>query len=770
LHQPSALWNARLVKDHPPTGYRGAAAGWRAIGSSVVGTTRQMGLWRGTRTLFKVNQREGFDCPGCAWPEPADRSRLEFCENGAKAVADEATTRQVGPDFFARHSIADLWEQSDRWLNAQGRLVHPMLRREGAAHYEPIGWDEAFSLCAGELVALASPDEAIFYTSGRTSNEAAFLYQAWVRFLGTNNLPDCSNLCHESSGRALGQVIGVGKGTVQLEDFDQADLILVIGQNPGTNHPRMLTTLQKAARRGAEIIAINPLREPGLVRFKHPQEVLGLFGTGTPIASQYLQVRLNGDVALLKGLMKEVLDEEARRPGEVLDHGFLGQHTVGFEAFKEALDQVGWEEIEASAGLSRAEIARAAHSYLKAERVIACWAMGLTQHKNAVANIQEIVNLLLMRGQLGKPGAGVCPVRGHSNVQGDRTMGIWERPTEAFLSRLGSALGFDPPRHHGVDVVGALEAMHTRGGKVFVALGGNFYSATPDTGYSREALERCRLTVQVATKLNRGHLVTGRRALLLPCLGRTDRDLRGGVPQFVTVEDSMGLVHASQGHLDPPSPDLLSETQIICRLARAVLGPANPLPWEELEADYDRVRELIARAIDGFEDMNRRVREPGGFALGNPVRSRQLPTPSGKAHFTVHPIPRWELAPGELLLMTIRSHDQFNTTVYEENDRYRGVRGERRVIFMHPEDIAALGFVPGDRVDLVGESRDGRVRRAPGFKVVAYDIPRGSAAAYFPETNVLIPVTSYADHSRTPTSKSILIRLEGSSETAAKTR
>jgi molybdopterin-dependent oxidoreductase alpha subunit len=740
--------------------YHHPAAGFGAIVSTVKHTVHEMGIWRGVSTLLKVNQPHGFDCPGCAWPEPDQphHFHVEFCENGAKAVAAEATTRRVTPAFFRDWSVPRLLEQSDYWLEAQGRLTHPMFLKAGATHYEPIAWHDAFDVIARELRALESPDEAIFYTSGRTSNEAAFLYQLFVRMFGTNNLPDCSNMCHESSGVGMGESLGVGKATVSLADFALADAILVIGQNPGTNHPRMLSALEAAARRGCHIISVNPLRERGLERFSHPQDVRDLLGGGTAIAELFLPVRINGDVALLKGIMKEVMEAEGRSPGRVLDRAFIAAHTSGFDEFAAALSAVSWDEIIDQSGIGRDLIRRAAEVYIGADRVIACWAMGLTQHKNGVANIQEVINLLLLRGNLGKPGAGACPVRGHSNVQGDRTMGIFERPEDDFLDRLGRSFGFDPPRAHGHDVVAAIKAMHEGRAHVFFGMGGNFHSATPDTAYTAEALRRCRLTAHVATKLNRAHLVTGRQALILPCLGRTELDIQATGPQFVTVEDSMSVVHASRGRLAPASASLLSEPAIIAGLARAVFGRDPRVDWESLVADYDCIRDRIAQVIPGFADFNRRVRNAGGFVLPNAAAELKFETATGKARFTVQPVPRIALEPGRLLMMTIRSHDQYNTTVYGLDDRYRGVYHERRVIFMNPLDIAELGLVERQVVDLIGEFR-GEARVAPRFIVVPYDIPRRCAATYFPEANVLVPIDDIADGSRTPASKSVVIRV-----------
>ncbi len=718
-----------------------------------------MGVVRGTRTLLKLNQMGGFDCPGCAWPEPDDeRSHAEFCENGAKHVADEATTKRVTPEFFKQWSVADLSHQSDHWLGRQGRITQPMVLRSGSTHYEPIDWHDAFALIAAELNSLASPDEAIFYTSGRTSNEAAFLYQLFVRQFGTNNLPDCSNMCHESSGTALSETIGVGKGTVMLEDFEVAQAIFVIGQNPGTNHPRMLTSLQMAKRNGCKIVHINPLPETGMTRFKHPQEVSGWLGKGTPLADLFLQVRINGDVALLKGIMKDVLAAEEKNPGRVLGREFIDNCTTGFEEFAATLRNAHWGDILDQCGVPKSRIEDAAKIFIQSERTIFCWAMGLTQHKNAVANIQEIVNLMLLRGQIGKPGAGLCPVRGHSNVQGDRTMGIWERPTDAFLDKLATEFNFGPPRTHGFDTVKAIQAMHGGKAKVFFALGGNFLSATPDTEYTADALRRCRLTVQVSTKLNRGHLITGEQALILPCLGRTEIDEQAGGAQFVTTENSMAVVQASRGFLPPASKHLLSEPAIVARLARATLGDRTTVSWEDLIFDYDRIRDHIARVVPGFDDYNQRVRQPGGFHLPNPARERVFNTATGRAAFTIHDLPAHDLKPGQLLMMTIRSHDQFNTTIYGLNDRYRGIHNGRRVVLMNKDDIRIAGVKEGQLVDLISHF-EGEERIARHFVVVPYDIPRRSAATYFPEANVLVPVRSVADKSNTPASKSVIISI-----------
>ena len=741
-----------------------AAGGIAAIKATVKTISAEMGFIRGVRTLLKINQQGGVDCPGCAWPEPdRERSRFEFCENGAKHVADEATTKRVTPEFFKQWSVADLAQQSDQWLGAQGRITHPMLLHRGATHYEPVSWDDAFELIAGELNSLNYPDQAIFYTSGRTSNEAAFLYQLFVRQFGTNNLPDCSNMCHESSGSALNETIGVGKGTVTLEDFDKAQAIFVIGQNPGTNHPRMLSALERAKRNGCRLVHINPLPEVGMIRFKHPQHLLGLLGAGTELADLFLQVRINGDVALLKGITKAVLALEEQRPGKVLDRDFIASYTVGFDEFATALKAVSWTDIVEQSGVTQEKLEQAAQIFVEAERTIFCWAMGLTQHHNAVSNIQEIVNLMLLRGQVGKVGAGLCPVRGHSNVQGDRTVGIWERPTAAFLDKLGEEFGFEPPRNHGFDTVKAIHAMHDGQGKVFFALGGNFLSATPDTDFTAAALRRCRLTAHVSTKLNRSHLITGERALILPCLGRTEVDEQGTGPQFVTTENSMGVVQISRGSLEPASPELLSEPQIVARLARATLERRTTVDWEGLARNYDKIRDAIERVIPGFDDYNARVRRDGGFYLPNAARERVFKTASGKAHFTIHALPEHNLAPDQFLMMTIRSHDQFNTSVYSANDRYRGISDGRRVVFLNPQDIAATGLHARQVVDLVSHF-EGEERMARAFVVVPYDIPRRCAATYFPEANVLVPVRSVAAKSNTPASKSVVISIRAATE------
>ncbi|WP_327655133.1 FdhF/YdeP family oxidoreductase [Streptomyces sp. NBC_00483] len=738
------------------------AAGLPAVKHSLKMAREQMGVKRTALTLLRVNQKDGFDCPGCAWPEPEHRHAAEFCENGAKAVAEEATLRRVTPEFFAAHPVKDLATRSGYWLGQQGRLTHPMLLEgggpdEGGTHYEPVSWERAFDIIGEELEALASPDEAVFYTSGRTSNEAAFLYQLFAREFGTNNLPDCSNMCHESSGSALTETIGIGKGSVLLEDLYKSDLIIVAGQNPGTNHPRMLSALEKAKAGGAKIISINPLPEAGLEKFKNPQTPKGMT-KGAALNDLFLQIRLGGDQALFRLLNKMILDT-----GGATDDAFIAEHTHGYEEFAAAARAADWDETLAATGLSRADIERTLEMVLASKRTVVCWAMGLTQHKHSVPTIREVVNFLLLRGNIGRAGAGVCPVRGHSNVQGDRTMGIFERPAPAFLDALEKEFGFAPPREHGFDVVRAIRALRDGQAKVFFAMGGNFVSASPDTDVTESAMRRARLTVHVSTKLNRSHTVTGARALILPTLGRTERDLQGSGEQFVTVEDSMGMVHASRGRLDPASRHLLSEPAIVARLARRVLGAESATPWEEFEKDYATVRDRIARVVPGFEDFNKKVADPNGLALPHAPRDeRRFPTTTGKANFTAAPVEYPRVPEGRLLLQTLRSHDQYNTTIYGLDDRYRGIKNGRRVVLVNADDAKDLDLAEGSYVDLVSEWSDGVERRAPGFRVVHYPTARGCAAAYYPETNVLVPLDATADTSNTPASKSVVVRLEQS--------
>ncbi|GAA5235937.1 FdhF/YdeP family oxidoreductase [Verticiella sediminum] len=747
--------------------YSRPAGGWGALKSVASQLLHQDIPWKGARTLLSANQPDGFDCPGCAWPDKDHASTFEFCENGVKAVAAEATARRVGPEFFARHTVTELLEESDFFLEDQGRLTEPMVYDALTDRYRPIAWDDAFALVARHLNALASPDQAIFYTSGRTSNEAAFLYQLFVREFGTNNFPDCSNMCHEPSGVGLKQSIGVGKGTVTLDDFELADAIFIFGQNPGTNHPRMLGELRRAAKRGAAIVSFNPLRERGLEKFADPQDPLEMLtGGGTRISSDYFTVRIGGDLAAVMGMIKHVLelDAAARAAGRpaVLDDAFIAEHTQGCAEFVDDIRAQSWTALERASGLSEAQLRKAGQAYADAGKVIVCWGMGITQHRHSVATIHMLVNLLLLRGNLGRPGAGVCPVRGHSNVQGDRTMGIYEKPAPAFLDRLREVFGFEPPREPGYDTIGAIEAMRDGKARVFFGMGGNFAMATPDSAVTWAALQRCELTVHVSTKLNRSHLLHGREALILPCLGRTEIDVQAAGPQGVTVEDSMSMVHLSSGINPPASTHLLSEPAIVARLAAATLAHSR-VSWLWLIEDYARIRTLIERVFDDFEGFAERVAVPGGFRLRNPASEREWCTASGKAEFRRAALPAaFEPAQGAepvYLLATVRSHDQYNTTVYGMNDRYRGVYGQRRVVFIHPEDLAARGWRDGDRVDLVTAADDGSTRRAEDFRLVAYDIPRGCLASYYPETNGLVPLSSYADEARTPASKSVPVKL-----------
>ena len=753
-------------RDVVVSGAEHEAAGVKAVMVSLQRAVEQMGPVRTVAALSKLNQRHGFDCPGCAWPEEhGGRKLAEFCENGAKAVAEEATKRVVTPEFFARHSIAELDAQPEYWLSQQGRLTHPMVLRPGDDHYRPIAWEDAYRLIADELRALDDPNRAVFYTSGRTSNEAAFLYQLLVRSFGTNNLPDCSNMCHESSGTALIDAIGIGKGSVTVDDLIASDLILIAGQNPGTNHPRMLSILEKAKANGAKIVAINPLPEAGLMRFKDPQKVHGVVGHGVPIADEFVQIRIGGDMALFAGLGKLLFEADDKAPGTVVDRDFVDRHTAGFGEYETRTRALDLDTVTDATGISRDQLDRVAAMLTASRRTVVCWAMGLTQQKHAVPSITEISNLLLMRGMIGKPGAGLCPVRGHSNVQGDRTMGIWEKMPERFLAALDTRFGISSPREHGMDTVDAIRAMRDGHARVFIAMGGNFASATPDTPVTEAALRNCSLTVQVSTKLNRSHLVHGRTALILPSLGRTDRDIQATGKQLVSVEDSMSMVHLSRGSLRPPSEHVRSEVSIVCQLARALFGPDHPVPWESFNADYDTIRDAIADVVPGCEDYNRKVRGPDGFQLPHPPRdSREFHTATGKANFRAYPVEWVEVPHGRLVLQTLRSHDQYNTTIYGLDDRYRGVKGGRRVVFVNSADLQRFGLADGDRVDLISEftGADGQVqeRRAKDFAVVAYATPQGNAAAYYPETNPLVPLDHTAAKSNTPVSKAVVIRLE----------
>ncbi len=734
------------------------AGGLAAVASSLQHIAKEVGLVEGTKALLRVNQFDGFDCPGCAWPDPDDhRSVVEFCENGAKAVAEEATTEKCDAAFFKKHAVAEMQTWTDFEVGKSGRITEPMILRTGATHYEPISWADAFRHIGAKLKSLPSPNEAVFYTSGRTSNEAAFLYQLFVRMYGTNNLPDCSNMCHESSGVALTETIGIGKGSVKLEDFYLAEVIVIMGQNPGTNHPRMLTALQKAKANGAKIITINPLPEAGLIGFRHPQNPLDLIGQPTTITDLWLPVRINEDVALLKAMLKKLLEKENESPGQVFDRAFINHHTTGFEALVAHLHQINARDLIQQAGVDERLVDEAVALLAAKSKIIVCWAMGLTQHKNAVDNIREIVNLLLLKGSIGKPGAGTCPVRGHSNVQGDRTMGIYEKPGKEFLDRLEANFQFQPPRTNGFDTVETIQAMAEGKVKVFFAMGGNFLSATPDTYFTARALNKCELTVQVSTKLNRSHLVTGKEAIILPCLGRTEADVQNGQPQFVSVENSTGVVHQSRGNRQPVSRQLLSEVKIVTELANATL-PTGNLNWSELADDYDRIRDLIEKTIPGFERYNERVRKPGGFYLPNGARVGEFKTNTGKAHFTINAVAEHTLGEDELLMMTIRSHDQYNTTIYGLDDRYRGIRHGRRVIFMNEQDAARMNFQKGDRVN-ISSHYEGVVRTAENFVVVPYAIPSKNVATYFPEANAVVPHNHFARGSQTPISKSVVVRL-----------
>jgi len=749
---PETLTGLKLTKP------KKVAGGFPAVVSSMKHVYGEVGVVQGTKSMLKLNQFKGFDCPGCAWPDPDDeRSAVEFCENGAKAVAEEATTAKVDASFFEKHSVAELSSWSDYEIGKSGRVVEPMVLEKGANHYKPISWDAAFQKIGAKLNELDSPDAAIFYTSGRTSNEAAFLYQLFVRQYGTNNLPDCSNMCHESSGTGLSETVGIGKGSVKLDDFYKAEVIVIMGQNPGTNHPRMLTALQKAKKNGAKIITINPLPETGLIRFKHPQSPLDMLGAGTALTDLFLQVRVNGDVPLLKAMLKMLLQKEAEHGG-VIDHDFIQNNTSGYEIFISDLDKYDLSELKSQTSVSKEKIEEAVDLLAQKSKIIVCWAMGLTQHKNAVDNVREIVNLLLLKGSIGKSGAGTCPVRGHSNVQGDRTMGIWEKLKPEFGQKLKENFDFEPPKATGYDVVEAIKAMGEGKAKVFFAMGGNFLSATPDTEYTAKALQQCDLTVHVSTKLNRSHLIHGKEAIILPCLGRTEIDKQASGTQFVTVENSTGVVHKSQGGNKPASDQLLSEPKIVAELAKTTLGDRSSVEWDDLVANYDNIRNAIERTIPGFDNYNQRVRRAGGFYLPNGAREGDFKTDTGKANFTINENPDHKLSSDEYLMMTIRSHDQYNTTIYGLHDRYRGIFNERRVVMMNESDMQAAGLNTKDVVDIVS-TYDGVDRVARKFLVIPYDIPSRCIGTYFPEANPVIPHNHYARGSKTPISKSVVVKL-----------
>ncbi len=751
---PERFLKLRLAK--PKT----VAAGMTAVYSSAKHVFGEMDVARGMKALLALNQKDGFDCPGCAWPDPDGvRSKIaEYCENGAKAIAEEATTKKLDATFFKNNSVFDLAKLNDYEIGKKGRVAEPMYLPEGATHYQPISWDEAFDKIGRKLNSLASPDEAVFYTSGRTGNEAAFLYQLFAREYGTNNLPDCSNMCHESSGVALNETVGLGKGSVKLDDFAKAEVIIILGQNPGTNHPRMLSALQEAKEAGAIIISVNPLPETGLIGFSNPQTVKGALGIKARLTDIFLQVKLNGDMALIKAIELLLLAEEDKHPGSVFDRAFIDANTAGYESFIQNLRKYDPEELASAAGISMEQVRQTAEVFKKKGKIIACWAMGLTQHKNAVATIQEVVNLLLLKGSIGKPGAGTCPVRGHSNVQGDRTMGINEKAPQKFLDNIERVYGFTPPQHHGYDVVECIHAMHEGKAKVFFAMGGNFLSATPDTTFTAEALRRTDLTVHVSTKLNRSHLVHGKEAMILPCYGHTDLDMMNGEAQFITCENSMGVVQMSKGSLKPISDKLLGEPLIVAKLAKATLGSRSKVNWDLYMEHYDYIRNDIELTIPGFNDYNKRARVLGGFYLPNGPREGKFTTHNGKANFITSDVTYTKLADDELMMQTLRSHDQFNTTIYGLNDRYRGVYNERRVIFMNEKDITRLGFKDGDIVDLYN-NYGGIERVARKFIIIPFSIPEQCTATYFPETNVLVPIDSTADKSNTPTSKMVILKL-----------
>ncbi len=740
---------------------KNSAAGIPAVISTMKYGIRNMGVINSISKLSKVNDFHGFDCPGCAWPDPdSHRSFAEFCENGAKAVSDEATKSRADRDFWSKWSVSEISEKSDFWLNSQGRLTEPMILNPDSNYYEPISWEEAFDIIADNLVSLDSPDEAIFYTSGRTSNEAAFLWQLLARRFGTNNLPDCSNMCHESSGVALNESIGIGKGTVTLEDFNSADLIIVVGQNPGTNHPRMLTALRDAKKKGASIISINPLIETGMKKFKHPQNPIEMLGFGSKIADKHLKVKINSDQALFRAFSKSLIES-----GNI-DEIFIDKYTNGYDDYRKVVLESDFSELSDITGIPLQEILDVGEKVSQSKSTIVCWAMGITQHKNSVSTIQEIVNFLLLGGNIGKKGAGVCPVRGHSNVQGDRTVGINHKPSPIFIDSLEQSTGIRSPEKHGFDSVEAVKAMEEGLGKVFLAMGGNFLSAMSDTNRTSTALSNCNLTVHISTKPNRSHLITGKTGLILPCLGRTEEDISQIVgKQFVTVENSMGIVHSSTGTFKPASDKLISEPAIVSGIAGALESrlERSGIPWKNLSENYNLIRDLIENTIPGFEDYNIRIKSKSGFYLPNPPRdSRTFKTKNGLANFVSSDI-SYAKSLDKFMMMTIRSHDQYNTTIYGLDDRYRGIKNGRRVVLMNNEDIVNLGLTKGSMVDLSSEMKSGLVV-SPNWFVVPYEIPEGNIATYFPESNILIPLDSVADRSNTPTSKSVPISITKSSE------
>lgn len=736
------------------------AVGVPAIISSMKHISAEMGLWRGIKLLNQMNQKDGFDCPGCAWPDPdGKRSRLgEYCENGAKAIAEEATLKRVDRAFFEKYSVEELSRKTDYWLGKSGRITEPFYLAADSSHYQPISWEDAFEKIAKKLKGLKDPNEAVFYTSGRTSNEAAFLYQLFVRQFGTNNLPDCSNMCHESSGAGLSETVGIGKGSVTLEDLHQSELIMVMGQNPGTNHPRMLGALEKCKQNGGKIVSVNPIPEAGNNVFIDPQNPLAILKGGTRLEDHYLQVKINGDIALLKALMVIMLEAEEENPGAVFDQEFIQEYTAGYDALIQDLKKAELEELVLASGVSEKELREVAQLFIDRKKIIICWAMGLTQHENGVDNIKEVVNLLLLKGSIGIEGGGTCPVRGHSNVQGDRTMNIWEKPKPEFIDRLSEHFKMKFPKEHGLDAVESIEAAHEGKVKFYFFMGGNFVSATPDSIYTAEAIRKCELTVQVSTKLNRSHIITGEEALILPCISRSEKDVQESGEQFVTIENSMGVVHKSYGRLENASGNLMSEPAIVAGVGKALFGN-DPVNWEHLVRNYDHIRDAVEATINGFEDYNKRVRNPGGFYLPNGARERKFNTHNGKANFTVNAVPSKTVADNHLIMMTIRTHDQYNTTIYGMDDRYRGILNERRVVLMNEEDMKARSLKQLDVVNLVGHYK-GKKRHANQFKVVKYDIAKGCVATYFPEANVLVPIESTAKTSNTPVSKFIEVSVE----------
>ena len=753
------------AKSEPAANVISAPATWAtglpAIAVTIRRSVQHMGASRAVRALAVINQPDGYDCPGCAWPEatPSQRNRLEFCESGVKAVAEAAPKARIDAAFFAEHSLEDLRSRSDFWLGEAGRLTSPMVKRPGATHYEPISWHDAFTEIAGQLHALQDPNEAVFYTSGRTSNEAAFVFQLLARCFGTNNLPDCSNMCHEPTSLALGGSIGIGKGSVRLEDFAAADVIVIAGQNPGSNHPRMLTTLEAAKRGGAKIVAINPLPEAGLLRFKNPQKLRSLLGHGTDLADIHLPIRLGGDHALFQLWNSRLVRLAVERPSTI-DRLFIDRYTSGFVELAEHYGTVDEEALFAATGLAVDAENAAFEIIAGAKRLIICWAMGITQHLDAVATINEMTNLALLGGHIGRPGAGLCPVRGHSNVQGDRTMGIFERPEPELLDALEAEFTTPMPRVDGLDTIDAVRAFATGTARIFIGLGGNFVRATPDTDLTETALTQAQLTVQISTKLNRSHVMCGATAIILPTLSRLDTDIGPNGSQFVTVEDSMGLVHRSSGVLAPPSSSLRSEATIVCDLAEQLLGPAHKVPWAAFRDDNDAIRDCIAQVIPGFEQFNQRVSVPEGFSLPHPPRDeRRFPTDDGTAKFTITKVRPADRPTDQLTLQTLRSHDQYNTTIYGHDDRYRGISGDRHIIMVNPTDITRLGFIDGDIVDIISTFED-RDRTATGYRIVAYPTPLGCAAAYYPETNVLIALDHHGAGAQTPAAKAIPVRLE----------